>query len=196
MEIKEYKNKLDKLIYDNKIFSFLIIVLSIVVLLEGYVVFYKIDSQKVVILPPSDSLKEFWIAGNNVSTSYLEMMSDVISYNLLNVTSEKKINIDFILAMTPSEYFNQVKSAITSQMKYVQDNGITQVFYITKYDTHQRGFIKVTGILKQFVGERKVESTLHSLIIQYVIEFGKFQIKGIELKKEGINVKTEEEEQK
>lgn len=195
MFLNIYSEIKDRFVLENKTFRFSTSVLSVAVLILAFVVFFKIDNQKTVIIPPTQSLKEFWIEGNKVSTSYLEMVGDVIAYNILNITAERKPNTEFIIAMTPSEHIQRVKGAVDSQIKYIQNNAITQVFYATKYDTNQKGIIKITGILKQFIGDKKMDSSLHTLIIQYDIEYGRFWIKGLDLKKEGIKINNDEEEQ-
>jgi conjugal transfer pilus assembly protein TraE len=190
--LKEFVNRNDKFIFENKIFRVTTIALSIVIVLQGYIIFQKIDNQKIVVVPPTQTLKEFWVQGDMVSSSYLEMMADVIAYNVLNITSEKKFNIDFLLAMVPTEHLRNVRAAISSQMKYVQDNGITQVFYATKYDTTQKGLLKVTGILKQYIGNKEIQSAMHNMSIQYEIKFGRFWIIGINLEREGARNATKE----
>lgn len=184
MDLKKFINRNDKFIFENKIFRITTIVLALTIVLQGYIIFKKIDNQKVVILPPTQTLKEFWVQGDMVSSSYLEMMADVVAYNILNIATEKKFNIDFLLAMVPVEHLNSVKASINSQMKYVQDNGISQVFYATKYETGRKGLLKVTGLLKQYIGSKEIQSHLHHMTISYEIKFGRFWITGINLEKE------------
>ena len=185
MELKKFINRNDKFIFENKIFRATTIALSVVIVLQGYIIFKKIDNQKIVVVPPTQTLKEFWVQGDMVSSSYLEMMADVIAYNILNVASEKKFNIDFLLAMVPAEHLHSVRAAIQAQMKYVQDNGITQVFYATKYETGQKGQLRVGGILKQYIGSKEIQSSMHYMTVQYEIKFGRFWITGISLEREG-----------
>ncbi|OCR99536.1 hypothetical protein A9K75_06605 [Campylobacter fetus subsp. testudinum] len=191
MDLLNYRDQLDKLNLENKTFKLVSSVLAITVLLEGILVVNRVNSEKIVVLPPVQQVKEFWIQGKQVSTSYLEMMSDVIIYNVVNIASGKNPNIDFLLTMVPNEYYNQIKASITKQIKYVQDNGITQVFYTSGYNVDNKGLIAVKGILKQIIGDKIVSSTQQTLFINYNIDYGRFWITGIALKQDGINISKE-----
>ncbi|CUU89998.1 putative conjugative transfer protein TraE [Campylobacter hyointestinalis subsp. hyointestinalis] len=191
MDLIQYKDKLDKLNFENRTFKFISSVLSMTVLLEGILVVNRVNSEKIVVLPPVQQIKEFWIQGKQVSTSYLEMMSDVIIYNVINIASGKNPNIDFLLAMVPSEHYNEIRASITKQIKYVQDNGITQVFYTSGYNVDNKGLIAVKGTLKQIIGDKIVSSTQQTLFINYNIDYGRFWITGIALKQDGININKE-----
>lgn len=192
MELKTYQDKLDKVNFENKTFKIVTIVLALTVLLETILVSYKISNEKVIILPPTEQLKEFWVKGNTVSSSYLEMMSDIIIYNMINITAGKKPNISFLLAMVPNEYFNQIKASLDKQFKYVQNNGITQTFYTTEYDVKNKGLILVHGILKQVIGDRVVNSSLYTIKINYDLKYGRFWIIGLGLQQEGSNNNDDE----
>lgn len=192
MELKTYQDKLDKVNFENKTFKIVTIVLALTVLLETILVSYKISNEKIIILPPTEQLKEFWVKGNSVSSSYLEMMSDIIIYNMINITAGKKPNISFLLAMVPNEYFNQIKASLDKQFKYVQNNGITQTFYTTEYDVKNKGLILVHGILKQVIGDRVVNSSLYTIKINYDLKYGRFWIIGLGLQQEGSNNNDDE----
>jgi conjugal transfer pilus assembly protein TraE len=193
VDLKKFINRHDKFIFENKVFRVTVLTLCATVVILTYIIFKKIESQKVVVIPPTQTLKEFWVQGDIVSSSYLEMMADVIAYNILNISAEKKFNIEFLLAMVPVEHLNKVKTAINKQMKYVQDNGISQVFYATKYETGHKGYIKVTGLLKQYIGAKEIQSQLHHMIVSYEIKFGRFWITGIKLEKERSSSATNED---
>ena len=50
----------------------------------------------------------------------------------------------------------------------------------------------MSGVLKQYVGDKKMESSVHHLEITYAISGGRFWLKGIDLKKDGTKLTQEE----
>lgn len=184
MLLRDFVKHQDAFLFENRLFKNVVLILALTILALTYIIFAKIEDQKVVILPPVQEVREFWVQGNMVSTSYLEMMGEMIATNFLNVTLERPINIDLIMTLVPAEHFHQVRSSILAQGKYLQDNSITQVFYPIKHEVF-KGTLKVRGILKQFIGEKNIESSLHTLTIAYKIDQGRFWLVGVTLSKEG-----------
>lgn len=192
MDIKFFKNRKDSIIFENKFLKISLLSLVATILLLLYALVFKIENQKIVILPPSLELKEFWIQGNQVSDSYLQMMADVISYNILNISdTQKRNNIDFVLAMVETEHIPSVRRELIEQANYLRDNSISQVFYITEYDVSNKGLILVKGLLKRYISEKQTDSLPYQLKIFYTIKRNKFNIVGLILsdeknKKEGL----------
>lgn len=192
MNINFFKNKKDSIIFENKFLKISMLSLVATILILLYALVFKIENQKIVILPPSSELREFWIQGNQVSDSYLQMMADVIAYNVLNISdTQKRNNIDFILAMVETEYISSIRRELTEQADYLRDNSISQVFYINKYDVSNKGLILVNGLLKRYISEKQTDSLPYQLKIFYKIDRNKFNIVGLILsdeknKKEGL----------
>lgn len=193
MDFNRFKNKLDGVAFENKTFRIVTLVMAFTILVMAFILVAKVEDQKVVVMPPFVTLQEFWVTGENVSNSYLEMVADGVAYNVLNISPERKPNTEFLYAFTPSEFQNAVRGAIESQIKFIQNNGISQVFYTSGYDLKTKGLLRVTGVLKQYVGDKKMESSIHHLEISYYVKGGRFWIKGIDLKRDGSKLLNEEE---
>ncbi len=183
MDFKVFKGQIDKLAIKNRALTIALISLSIVTILLTWTLVSKIENQKIIIIPPATNLKEFWIQGNTVSSSYLEMMADTIAYSVLNATEHHNINLDFILSMVPTNYMEKIRTSLIDQKNYIIDNGITQVFFINDYDTNQKGRIKVVGILKRYIREKQASSEVYTFYINYKIARQRFWITGINLEK-------------
>ncbi|MBP9566240.1 MAG: conjugal transfer protein TraE [Sulfurospirillum sp.] len=192
MDFTKFINKLDKVAFENKAFRMVSLLMALTILLMGYFLVLRVENQKIIVMPPFVTLKEFWVSGENVSDSYLEMVADGIAYNVLNIAPERKPNTEFLYALTPAEHYNAVKGAIENQIKFIQNNGISQVFYTNGYDVKTKGHMRVSGVLKQYVGDKKMESSVHHLEITYAISGGRFWLKGIDLKKDGTKLTQEE----
>lgn len=193
MDFNQFMNTFDTVAFENKAFRMVTLVMAFTILVLVYFLVAKVDNQRVVVMPPFITLKEFWVSGENISDSYLEMVADGIAYNVLNIAPERKPNTEFLYSLTPSEHQNAVRGAIENQIKFIQNNSISQVFYTHAYDVKTKGLIKVTGVLKQYVGDKKMESSLHHLNITYFVKGGRFWLKGIDLKKDGVQIAAEEE---
>jgi conjugal transfer pilus assembly protein TraE len=178
----KYKFKLDKFIFENWTFRITTLILSGVIIFEGYLIANKIDNQKVIVLPPKVT-KPFWVSGNLVSKSYLEQMGQFIAFFLFDVTKDTaKISVENILPYVEPQYYGLVRKMLYKQIKYIIDNDISRVFYPSAVDVKNKGLIRVIGILKDMIEDNVVSQKQVELDIRYKIKHGRFWITSIVVK--------------
>ncbi|KGI56037.1 TraE/TraK family type IV conjugative transfer system protein [Campylobacter sp. MIT 97-5078] len=175
MLFDKYKNKMDKYLYENITFRIISIVLSIVIIFLVYIIVARTDSQKVVFVPPKIVNQEFWIAGNEVSKTYLHEMGQFITFNLLNVTkSNANNNIENILTLVDPKFYDEVKSKLLEQARYIIENSISRTFFVSSIDADVKGVIKVYGVVKDIIDSKVVRSENAEFDIRYDIILGRF----------------------
>jgi len=173
---KKYKFKLDKYIYENWTFRIVTLILSGVIVYEGILLSDKVNNQKVVVLPPKVT-KPFWVAGSKVSKSYLEQMGQFVAFYLFDIDKNTaKTSVENILTYVEPKFYGIVKKMLYEQVQYIIDNDIARVFYPSSIDVSKKGTIKVTGILKDIIGNKIVNSRQVELTIGYKVKQGRFWI--------------------
>ncbi|AJC92164.1 conjugative transfer system protein TraE [Campylobacter subantarcticus LMG 24377] len=185
MLFDKYKNKLDRYILENTTFRIISVILSLVILFLVWIIANKTDSQRVVFMPPKAIAKEFWVAGNEVSKTYIEEISQFIAFNLLNITRENAHNnIENILTLVDPKFYQDVKIKLLEQTGYIVDNSISRTFFITAIDANKKGVVEVHGVIKDIISDKVVNSNNNTLIIGYEINQGRFWINSLNFKKE------------
>lgn len=135
----------------------------------------RTDSQKVVFVPPKIVNQEFWIAGNEVSKTYLHEMGQFITFNLLNVTkSNANNNIENILTLVDPKFYDEVKSKLLEQARYIIENSISRTFFVTSINADTKGIIRVYGVIKDIIENKVVRSENTEFEIKYDIILGRF----------------------
>jgi len=179
---KKYKFKLDRYIYENWTFRIVTLVLAGIIVFEGYLLSEKVNNERVVVLPPKIS-KPFWVAGNKISKSYLEQMGQFVAFYLFDVDKNTaKISVENILTYVEPEFYHIVKKMLYEQVKYITENDISRVIYISKINTNKKGKIEVIGILKDIIGSKVVNTRQVILDIGYKIKQGRFWIVSLVVK--------------
>lgn len=175
MLFDKYKNKMDKYLYENITFRTISIVFSIVIMFLVYIIVARTDSQKVVFMPPKIANQEFWIAGNEVSKTYLHEMGQFITFNLLNITkSNAHNNIENILTLVEPKYYNEVRGKLLEQTRYIIENSISRTFFVSAIDADTKGTIKVYGVVKDIIKDKVIRSDISEYEIKYDIILGRF----------------------
>jgi len=182
MLFDKYKFKLDKYIFENWTFRIVTLVLAGIIVFEGYLLSEKVNSERVVVLPPKIS-KPFWVAGNKVSASYLQQMGNFIAFYLFDISPDTaKNSIDNILIYVEPQFYAVVKKALYQQMNYIIANDISRAFYPSVIKTNTPGIIKVIGILRDTIGNKVVNQKQIELDIGYEIKQGRFWITSLVVK--------------
>ena len=183
MKWDKYKFKLDKYMYENWTFMIVTLIMAGVIVFEGYLISDKVNNQKIVFMPPKMVTKEFWIAGNVVSKTYLEQMGFFISSTLLNIDSQtSKYTIQNILPLVEPNFYYKVKSMLQEQINYIKDNDISRVFYPSVVKV-KKGELNVIGVVKDIIGDKVVSNQQVDVKINYKIKQGRFWVAGILVEK-------------
>ena len=189
MLFDKYKNKMDKYLYENITFRIVTIALGLVIVFLVYIIVSRTDSQKVVFVPPKIVNQEFWIAGNEVSKTYLHEMGQFVTFNLLNISKSNAINnIENILTLVDPQYYNEVRAKLIEQVRYIIENQISRTFFVSSIDADTKGIIKVYGVLKDIVQDKVINSEIMEFDIYYDIILGRFfvnDVKSIKNDKKG-----------
>lgn len=160
-----------------------LLIAGAIIIFQQFVVMGRVQSQKVIFMPPVVASKEFWVTGNQVSTSYLEMMAQFIMYNAFNVTpANAKENARNLLALVDPDFYGEVEQKIDRQIGYLADNQISRTFYFGETNANVPGKIIVKGLLKEYVSNKLVGASDLTAQISYQIKQGRFFIVGFEVK--------------
>lgn len=183
MEFSIFKNKGDGIIAQNNSQRFTIAVLAATVVAEGVIIGWLASNQRTVFMPPANITKEFWIEGNAVSKTYLDMAMGHVSENLLNITPENaRKSMNTILPLVQANFYEEYKKQIERQASYLMRNNVSQTFYRQNIDYSKNGVADVQGILNSIVGDRVISTKQIHLNIAYKVSDGKFTILKINLK--------------
>jgi conjugal transfer pilus assembly protein TraE len=180
MTFEKFKSEQYKVFIQNQKLTIALIVMTIVNLILGVYILMFAANSRTVFLPSFNATQEFWVAGKEVSSTYLEQIGRYIADVLWNVTPDNAKNVkSAILPLVPSQYWNDVDRAITQQLSYISDNSITRVFLPISVNYSERNAIYVRGALKEMTGDVVALNKTTTLRIQYKIENGRFYLLGI-----------------
>ena len=183
MDFIKFKNAKDSLLGQNLVLKVGIIAMVVTNIYLVHTVVKKTDSQRTVFIPPQNTYKEFWVNGNTVSNSYLTMMGNFVSHNILNVsTKNAEMLMGNILPLVASSSFTEVKKELQRMYNFLKDNQMSRVFYLSFVDTSTPNKLIVKGSISDFVSSQALRTKQINLEIDYNIEFGRFYIVNLSLK--------------
>ncbi|MCB5267221.1 MAG: type IV conjugative transfer system protein TraE [Candidatus Cloacimonetes bacterium] len=181
MILTKFKNLKDNFIKENGLLKTLLVTEGVLIAYLVFVVVEKTDSQRTVFLPPQNTYKEFWVSGDTVSKTYLEMMGNFIAHNLLNISKDNSAQmIENILPLVDSQTYYEVKKELQKMHDYVKDNNLARSFYVGYIESAPNKII-VNGSLADSISNKIVRNQSIKLEITYRIKFGLFHIVNLNL---------------
>jgi conjugal transfer pilus assembly protein TraE len=180
MTFEKFKSEQYKIFIQNQKLTIALVAMLIVNAVLGVYILAFATNSRTVFLPSFNVTQEFWVAGKEVSSSYLEHIGRYIADVLWNVTPDNAKSVkSAILPLVPSEHWNDVDRAISQQIAYITDNSLIRIFHPVNIDYSERNNIYVRGSLKEMTGDVIALNKSTTLRIQYKFENGRFWLLGI-----------------
>ncbi|MDR0453806.1 MAG: type IV conjugative transfer system protein TraE [Deferribacteraceae bacterium] len=173
----------ERLKVEKKLLLIMMTMLSFVIILLLFALLSAYKNQKVIVLPPKVD-KEFWVAGNTLSSSYLEQVAFYLSDRLLTVSpATVRASFDTIIGFAEPSMIKLLRTSLSEQADTIIREKIFQVFYPAAFasDTQKRT-ITVKGTIKRFSGNVYQSEAESVIIFEYTVLEGRLYITSIETK--------------
>lgn len=167
---------------EQGLLKFVILVLTVALIAEGFFLIELARRQRIVLVPPGlGEVQEGWISDRQAGPEYLKQMTRFL---LPLVTSFHPRTLDpqlslFLHHVAPEQY-GSVKAQLLSQGERAVKNDLSQVFYIQEVEV-KGNIARATGLLKRFVGKNQTSEEVMTYEISYEIRHGRPYVAGIVL---------------
>jgi len=167
-------------VWRNLLLAGLGLSLSVNVLL-GLAVLAK---RETVVMVPSPAGRVY-TTGERVNTAYLEDMARDVALTFLNVHPGTTDYVqDAILKIAHPAFYGQFKRAFDTWLSDIKARKLATAFYPTTVTADTRALtVRITGVLKSFIGESQVDSELVAYRIGFVNAAGRLTLTQFEEEK-------------
>lgn len=177
-------NAWDKLGKENYILSITTLVMAVGVTVMSFA-FWRLYTNKAVTVTPPGFDREYQVAGDRVSRSYLEQTAAFLSDRLLSVSpANARASFDMILPYLTTDpgLVAVIREDLNRQAKVIEENDIYQSFYPMKFSiSEQRGTIVVDGALRRIIGNiYKPPEETKRITFYFIVQNGRFLVTKIE----------------
>jgi len=175
MKTNIFVQKTSNLFVENRLLKFVIVILSLAVIFNSFMVYRSVKYQRVVLIPPKMTGTVEFVQGKPTD-SYLKDMTRRI-VNLAGTYSPPTARAQFeeLLFYYAPESYPQASKAWYSLASRVEESQVSSVFYLEKIKLGDN-FIEVFGNLKQLADNTQLENTSKTYLIKYRLQDGRFYI--------------------
>lgn len=170
---KEKKNKVLLLSLSGVLLA-VVLIQSITV---GALLHYAHSKHDIRFIPPKIS-QEFTLSGIGVSDGYLRDMSNFLTQLRFNVTSSSAaLQFNSFLGYVSSSLYGDMRAQLVKEVEQITHEHLSSVFYPMTYDIDNKHLsVKVSGLMKRFVGAEMMSETKEIFLVQYSYEYGQLKI--------------------
>jgi len=170
-----FLQKSSNIFAENRLLKFVVVALGIAVVTNTAGLFRALNSQRVILVPPTINSK-ISVSGDKASDEYLKeftryILSLALTYNPVNARSQFS---ELLAVYDPAEFQSSRKDLYELADK-IENTKASSAFYIhaINNDSEKRR-LEVTGTKKIYMVDQKAEDALKVYIIEYRFDNGKF----------------------
>lgn len=150
--------------------------ISIILLLQ-----YAHTRHETHFIPPVVS-NTFSLSKARVSETYLADMTNFLVNLRFNITPNTvKNQFNSLLGWVSPEFYGELRRQLVSEVEQIKHEHLSSAFYPLSLEIDTDKFVvKITGLMKRFVGADLMKDSRETFLIQYSYKNGLLTIKNIE----------------
>ena len=178
MNLDIFLQKSSNIFAENRLLKFVVVALGIAVVINTAGLFMALNSQRVILIPPTINSK-ISVSGDKDSDEYLKeftryILNLALTYNPVNARSQ----FSELLAVYDPAEFQASRKELYELADKIEFTKASSAFYIHAIvnDTEKRR-LEITGTKRTYLVDQKAEDTLKVYLIEYRFDNGKFILK-------------------
>ena len=178
MELKKYLDENVNLMKQLRFLRFVVFLLAVAILVNGFFVYSSGVYEKVILIPPYLE-GEAYITGKDASDSYLQCMADYVCFARLNYTpANVSRQFNTFLKLLDSSIYKKYVDSLYRQKENILQLQVSSAFYPTKIRIdREKKTIFVTGFLNQWTYNKEfITSEERVYALKYRIANGRFYV--------------------
>ena len=177
MNLSHYLEEKQNVVATNRLLKFVMIVLGVALVVNGFITYSLSKRARTIILPPSVGAA-VEVSGDRLSDEYLRMMTRyviglVCTYN----PASARRNFEEALGLADPDAYPQLKKELYELADTVEMAKVTNVFFIRRILVNDRERrIEIEGDKKQYANEQKIKDVPEAWILEYTNRNGRFAV--------------------
>ena len=185
MNLDIFLQKSSNIFAENRLLKFVVVALGIAVVINTAGLFMALNSQRVILVPPTINSK-ISVSGDKASDEYLKeftryILSLALTYNPVNARSQ----FSELLAVYDPAEFQASRKELYELADKIENTKASSAFYIhAMVNDSEKHRLEVTGAKRTYLVDQKAEDTIKVYLMDYRFENGKFILKRLSEKPE------------
>jgi len=175
MNTNIFVQKTSNLFVENRLLKFIIVVLSLTVIFNSFMVYRSVKYQRVVLIPPKMTGTVEFVQGKPTDSYTKDLSRRIVNLAATYSPPTARSQFEELLSYFAPESYPQASKAWYSLASRVEESQVSSVFYLETIKLGEK-FIEVFGNLKQFAGDTLLENTSKTYLIDFRLQDGRFYI--------------------
>ena len=175
MNLDIFLQKSSNIFAENRLLKFVVVALGIAVVINTAGLFMALNSQRVILVPPTINSK-ISVSGDKASDEYLKeftryILNLALTYNPVNARSQ----FSELLAVYDPAGFPNARKELYELADKIENTRASSAFHIqSMMNNPEKNQVEVLGSKMTYIGEMKADIVQTTYIVEYRFDNGKF----------------------
>ena len=169
---------------ENRLLKFVIVILSLTVCFNSFMVYRAVKYQRIVLIPPKMTGTVEFVQGKPTDTYIRDMSRRVVSLATTYSPPTARAQFEELLYYFAPESYPEASKLWYSLAGRIEESQVSSVFYLEKIKLLDN-VIEIFGNLKQLAGDTLLENSSKTYLINYRLQDGRFYVVSLREKSAG-----------
>lgn len=175
MKAKLFLQKTSNLFVENRLLKSVIVVLSLAVIFNSFMVYRAVKYQRVVLIPPKMTGTIEFVQGKPTDNYIRDISRRVVNLAVTYSPATARAQFEGLLSYFAPESYPKASKRWYSLASRIETSQVSSVFYLERIKTLDNR-IEIFGNMKQLAGDTLLENTSKTYLIDYRLQDGRFYI--------------------
>ncbi len=175
MKAKLFLQQTSNLFVENRLLKSIIVVLSLAVIFNSFMVYRAVKYQRVVLIPPTMTGTVEFVQGKPTDNYIRDISRRIVSLAVSYSPPTARAQFEELLSYFAPESYPKASKRWYSLASRIETSQVSSVFYLEKIKTMENR-IEIFGNMKQLAGDTLLENTSKTYLIDYRLQDGRFYI--------------------
>ena len=175
MKAKLFLQQTSNLFVENRLLKSIIVILSLAVIFNSFMVYRAVKYQRVVLIPPTMTGTVEFVQGKPTDNYIRDISRRIVSLAVSYSPPTARTQFEELLSYFAPESYPQASKRWYSLASRIETSQVSSVFYLEKIKILENR-IEIFGNMKQLAGDTLLENTSKTYLIDYRLLDGRFYI--------------------
>lgn len=175
MKAKLFLQQTSNLFVENRLLKSIIVILSLAVIFNSFMVYRAVKYQRVVLIPPTMTGTVEFVQGKPTDNYIRDISRRIVSLAVSYSPPTARTQFEELLSYFAPESYPQASKRWYSLASKIETSQVSSVFYLEKIKILENR-IEIFGNMKQLAGDTLLENTSKTYLIDYRLLDGRFYI--------------------
>ena len=184
MRTSVYLQKAGNLFLENRLLKFVMVVLSVAVVINSFLVLRAIKYQRVILIPPQLTGTIEFVQGKPTDSYLRDVTRCIVSLGASYSPATARKQFAELLELYAPESYPKASATWYALAGRIEESKVSATFYLEQIKLTKESQIEVNGASQQFSDDMAIDKKQETYVLSYRITDGRFYLLSLSKKED------------